>query len=222
MFKGTNKLRTLIAGGTACLAFASVSAAPAFASAPLLSLAPSGLSAAGLQLAGAQCGNPTLTQAFSAYGDSNLYTLAPGETADDLTGEGWTTLLTASIKTTTLKDGSTGHVLDLPPLGIAISPPVCVQTDYPTARTMIKTSFGGNVLVGVVYADLLAGGVTEDPLQTAISSSVGGSSTWSPSSPFTVHPGDLPGWQVVQFVFANVSLGDAQLYNFYVDPRMSN
>ena len=193
MLKGTNKLRTLIAGGAACMAFASVSTAPALASTPVLSLSPSGLSAAGLQLAGAQCGNPTLTQAFSAYGDSNWYTLAPGETATDLSGAGWTTLLTASIKTTTLANGSTSQVLDLPPLGIAISPPVCVQTDYPTARTMLKTSLGGNVLVGVVYADALAAGVTESPLQTAISGSLGGSSNWSPSGTFTVHPGDLPG-----------------------------
>ena len=221
MLKGANKLRMLLAGATACLAFA-VPASSAFASAPVLSLSPSGISAAGLAVAGANCGNQSFTQAFSAWGDSNWYTLSPGESADNLTGAGWETLLTASIKTTTLADGSTGHVLDLPPLGIAISPPVCVQTNYPTARTMIRTSSGAHVLVGVVYADMLATGVTESPLQTAVSGSVSGSSSFSPSGVFTVHPGNLSGWQVVQFVFANVSLGDAQLYNFYVDPRMSN
>jgi hypothetical protein len=42
------------------------------------------------------------------------------------------------------------------------------------------------------------------------------------SQPLQVHPGNLAGWQQVQFVFgATGTNGDAPVYDFYVDPRMS-
>src|ERR1700746_3017074 len=61
-----------------------------------------------------QCVEPTLTQAFLYAGDTNLYTLAPGQVPDNFAGTGWVLSGGASIKRTTLEDGSTGNVLDMP------------------------------------------------------------------------------------------------------------
>src|ERR1700733_5298612 len=60
------------------------------------------------------CTAPTLSQPFLAWGDTNWYALAPGETADDFAGAGWTLKGGAKIVTATLEDGTTGSVLDLP------------------------------------------------------------------------------------------------------------
>src|SRR5690348_4681692 len=58
------------------------------------------------------CPPPILSQPFA--GDSRWYTLAPGETADNFSGTGWILTGGAKIVTTTLLDGRTGSVLDLP------------------------------------------------------------------------------------------------------------
>src|ERR1700733_8620297 len=70
--------------------------------------------------------NPLLTQPFLAWGDSNWYALAPGETADAFGGAGWGLTGGAKVATTTLKDGTTGSVLDLPRGSTAVSPKVCL------------------------------------------------------------------------------------------------
>lgn len=222
MIKCALKWRSLGLGGAVCLALVVAPAAPALASTSLLGLSSSGVSVAGVALAGSNCSAPQLSQPFLSWGDANWYTLAPGESADNFAGSGWSLDLGAQTTSSQLLDGSSGSVLDLPPGGIAISPPVCVASDYPTARAVVKTTGGAEVSVAVLYADALGAGVTENVLQSDTSGVIGGSSGWTPSSTLTVHPGNLPGWQIVQFVFANVSTGDAKLYDFYVDPRMSD
>jgi hypothetical protein len=222
MFMRANRWRGLALGGIVCVAAAVAPAAPALASTQLLSLSSSGASVAGLTLAGSNCSTPALSQPFLSWGDSNWYTLAPGQSVDSFDGTGWTLLTGASIRNETLRDGASGPVLDLPPLSIAISPPVCVESDYPTARAIVKTTLGAHVSVVALYADALGDGVTENALQTGPSGELDGSSAWAPSGVVQVHPGDLPGWQVVQFAFVNLSVGNLQLYDFYVDPRMSD
>jgi hypothetical protein len=162
------------------------------------------------------CAAPTLTQPFLAWQDQNEYALAPGESADSFAGTGWTLGDGASIKTETLADGSTGPVLDLPSGGYAISPPMCVDNDYPTARTMVATTGNAQVGAGVFYA------ADKANQQLQLSGVMQGSgSSFSLSQPLQVHPGNLAGWQLVQFVFgATGSSSDGQIYNFYVDPRM--
>ncbi len=222
MIKRVSRWRSLAAGSGAVVAIALAQAGPALASAPLLGLSPAGVSAAGVALAGASCSTPSLSQPFAAWGDENQYMLAPGQGAAGFNGSGWALYGTASIAQTTALDGSSRSVLDLPFGGVAISAPVCVASDYPLARTMIETDGGANVAVGVVYADAIGAGVTESVLQSGVSGAIGGSLSWAPSPQFEVHPGNLSGWQVVQFVFANLSGGNAELYDFYVDPRMSD
>jgi hypothetical protein len=162
------------------------------------------------------CVSPTLSQPFLSENDTNLYTLAPGETPDNFDGHGWTLAAGANITQTQLADGHTGSALDLPGGALAISPPVCVDVDYPTARTMIETTGGATVAVGVYYA-------AADPLAKLERSGTiqGDGAGWSASDPFDVHPGSLPGWQMVRFIFkATGFTGHARLYNFYIDPRM--
>jgi hypothetical protein len=158
------------------------------------------------------CVAPTPTQPFLSAGDSNWYTLAPGETPGSFDGGGWTLSAGASIQA---GQNSTGSVLDLPSGSQAISPPMCVSTDYPTARTMARNVSGTqSVQVLVAYA----GAKSESKAQNV--GAVGGQSAWTLSDAFNIDPGDLPGWQLVRFTFVGSKKSDTQVYDFYVDPHM--
>jgi hypothetical protein len=163
------------------------------------------------------CVAPALVQPFLSWQDQSDYTLAPGESNDNFDGTGWTLIGGASIESETLADGQTGDVLDLPSGSYAVSPPMCVASDYPTARTMLQTSGNAQLGAGVFYA------ANKAKTQMQLSGIIQGSgSGFTLSAPLQVHPGNLAGWQQVQFLFgATGTGGDAQVYNFYVDPRMS-
>jgi hypothetical protein len=160
------------------------------------------------------CSAPTLSQPFLAIRDSNEYTLAPGESPDNLTGTGWTLSAGAKIVQAPLADGRTGSVLDLPSGATAISPHMCVTDDYPTARTLVRDVVGSQgVQMGVSYA----GGTEQTVGQVH-----GQQAAWTSSNPFNVHPGNRAGWQLAQFIFvAGGKTSDFQIYDFYVDPRAS-
>ena len=162
------------------------------------------------------CAAPLLSQPFTAWQDTSQYTLAPGQSVDNFDATGWTLLNGASLQLETLYDGQLGSVLDLPTGAEAISPPMCVDSDYPTARTMVQTTGDAQVAAGVFYA------AAPPKSQFQLSGIMQGSATgFSLSQPLQVNPGNKPGWQMVQFVFGTTgTAGDGQLYNFYVDPRM--
>lgn len=164
------------------------------------------------------CAAPQLSQPFLSIGDSNWYTLVPGESPDNFDGAGWTLSGGARIITTTLPDGKTGSVLDLPTGAQAVSPTVCVQSNYPTARSMV---LNGASSKGVSFSVAYAGTKTwGNPHATG--RLYGRALGWSPSDPVQVNPNKPAGWQPVQFTFtADKTPGDTQIYNFYVDPRMS-
>jgi hypothetical protein len=160
------------------------------------------------------CAQPSysLSQPFVGLGDLNSYTLAPGQGAGGFDGEGWTLTGGARIVTTTLADGSTGTVLDLPASSIAVSPPMCVSSDFPTARVTVRQAADGpGMKVFVVYTGGKSGGQS--------SGTVNGSSTWGASRPFELHAGKLFGWQQAQYTFQGAK-GGAQVYDFYVDPHV--
>jgi hypothetical protein len=49
----------------------------------------------------------------------------------------------------------------------------------------------------------------------------GSQSDWTVSNPVNLHPGDRPGWQLVQFTLVpRGETSESQVYDFYVDPRM--
>src|SRR5689334_20358240 len=95
-----------------------------------------------------QCVESTLTQPFLYAGDINYYTLTPGEAAGNFEGTGWALSGGASIKKATLANGSVSSVLDLPSGSKAVSPSFCVNSEYPTARTMVRNVAGSE---GVFY-----------------------------------------------------------------------
>lgn len=163
------------------------------------------------------CSAPQFTQAFLPIRDSNWYTLVPGQTVDSFNGNGWTLSGGAQIASASLSGGAQGSVLDLPSGSSAISPPMCVSSDYPTARTMVRNVAGSEgVHISVAYAGTKSADKPKNVGQVH-----GTQSAWTASNPFNVHPGDLPGWQLVQFTLtASGKSSDFQIYNFWVDPRM--
>jgi hypothetical protein len=163
------------------------------------------------------CSAPQFTQPFLSLRDSNWYTLVPGQSVNSFQGTGWTLNGAAHIASSSLSGGGTGSVLDLPSGSSAVSPPMCVSSDYPTARTMVRDVVGSEgVHISVAYAGTKTAAQPQDVGQVH-----GTQSAWTASNPFNVHPGNLPGWQLVQFTLTpGGKSSDFQIYNFWVDPRM--
>ncbi|HEX4034062.1 MAG TPA: hypothetical protein VHX66_06430 [Solirubrobacteraceae bacterium] len=166
-----------------------------------------------LPAATAACAAPSFFQGFSAFHDNDWYTLTPGETTDNFDGGGWTLSGGASIMTTTLADGQTGSVLNLPAGASATSPVMCVTSAYPSAKMIVRDiNTPPGVSLGVKY---LAG-------SPATSANVPGTPNgWSISPPLNLNPANTPGWQPVQFTITGnpKNSGSYQVYDFYVDPR---
>jgi hypothetical protein len=160
------------------------------------------------------CSAPALTQPFLSARDSNWYTLTPGETPGSFNGAGWTLSGGASIKA---GQAGAGSVLDLPSGSQAVSPPMCVAADYPTARTMVRDVAGAQgVHIYVAYAGTKTASQAQDVGQVH-----GQQSSWTLSNAFNIHPGNLPGWQLMRFTLVpDGKSSDFQVYDFYVDPRM--
>jgi hypothetical protein len=159
------------------------------------------------------CSQPsyTFSQPFASLGDSSWYTLAPGQSLDSFNATGWTLTGGAKLVTTTLADGSVGTVLDLPAGATAVSPSMCVDSDYPDARvTMRQVSNGPGMHVYVSYNGVNGQGQS--------SGNVNGGSTWGASRAFQLHASSLSGWQEAQYTFVG-DKGEAQVYDFYVDPH---
>jgi hypothetical protein len=161
------------------------------------------------------CNPPSyaLTQPFLSLNDSNWYTLAPGQAVDSFNGAGWMLLAGARIIATTLADGSTGAVLYLPPGSTAISPPMCVDSEFSTARvTLLQKSVGPGIRVYDAY--------TGDTGGLRSSGVVDGEASWSVSPQIQLAASELSGWQYAQYTFtAPLNGGNVELYDFYVDPR---
>jgi hypothetical protein len=163
------------------------------------------------------CSEPsyTFSQPFSSFKDANWYTLAPGQSVNSFDGTGWTLNGGAQLVTTTLADGSTGTVLDLPAGATAVSPPMCVSAAYPSARAQVRDLVGApSIHLFVQYTNTKS---WEKPLNAGV---FAGKTQWVHSQPLDLHPGNLYGWQQETFTLTGGDKGtDAQVYNFYVDPH---
>ncbi len=167
----------------------------------------------------AVCPGQTFLQPFSELKDSNYYTLVSGSESAE-TGAGWELLNGASVVEGTRPDGSTGGIFDLPSGAVAVSPPMCVTLQYPTARAWVEdVSGGGGVQVGVYYAG------TKSPKQVGALNAKGGKG-WELSAPFNVQPqltGATEGIREVRFVYANTGRNsDYHVAGLYVDPRFTH
>ncbi|MDX6638810.1 MAG: hypothetical protein QOJ01_2321 [Solirubrobacterales bacterium] len=206
MTKGLLSLRSRLVA--ACGAFACLlvgfTASPAFASRP-----PS--------IDTTDCVAPVLSQPFLSIKDRHWYTLAPGQTVDNFDGSGWTLDGGAQIQTKNLADGLTGSVLDLPSGARAVSPKMCVNTGFRSARTMVRNVTGtGGVSFRVSYEG------TKTWSRPKHSGRIHGKkSGWSASRRMNIKPSNVSGWQLVHFIYvADAKHSDVQLSNFYIDPRM--
>jgi hypothetical protein len=164
------------------------------------------------------CTAPTVSQPFLFANDSNWYTLLPGESAGNFSGSGWTLSGGAQVITTTLPDGLVGQVLNLPSGSKAVSPTICVNSADPTARTMVRNVTGAE---GVQFYVSYEGTNTwTNPQNTG--QVHGQQNNWTTSDPVNIQPSNQSGWQLVRFTFVpGGQASDFQIFNFYVDPRMS-
>ncbi len=165
----------------------------------------------------ANCTMPALSEPFAAWSDTNEYALVPGQAFDSFTATGWTLSGGASIETTTLQDGTSGSVLNLPAGSEAVSPEMCVDYDFPDARMMVRNATG---VQDLNFLSSYAGSGTE----VNDGYSVTGQGTgWTPSPILQTDPGSSSGWQLVVFTIqVPATATDTQVYNVYVDPRMTS
>jgi len=164
------------------------------------------------------CAAGPMSQPFLAWKDSNNYALAPGGSFDALDGSGWDLQRNARIVSTVQPDGTVGGVLDLPSKAQATSPPVCITSDYPTARLWVRDVVGSEgVFFNVSY---LRDRVWTKPKDNGQFHGAG-KNTWSLSNPMNIMPANTPGWQQVSFTFlAGGNTSRFQVNDFWVDPRM--
>jgi hypothetical protein len=165
----------------------------------------------------ASCPAAVFSQPFAAYKDFNYYTLVPGGTFDDSAGGGWQLSNGAGIVDTTQPDGTVDGVLDLPSHAKAVSPVLCITSDYPTARLWVRNLRGSE---GVFfYVSYYINGAWTAPKNTG--QFHGDHAAWTLSNPMNVQPSNLPGWQQVRFTFiAGGNTSRFQVNDFWVDPRM--
>ncbi len=162
------------------------------------------------------CGAAALTQPFASAGDSNWYTMVPGETPGAFGGAGWTLSGGASIKV-----GPDRH-------RFGARPAQRLAGDQPADVRVVGLSDGTDDgarrrrLPGRPDLVAYAGTKTESKAQN-VGQVHGQGSDWTLGNSLNIHPGDLPGWQLVRFTFVpDGKSSDFQVYNFYVDPRMHN
>jgi hypothetical protein len=164
------------------------------------------------------CETPEYVQPFLFAKDSNWYTLLPGETAGSFGGEGWELSGGARVVTTTLADGSTSQVLDLPSGSKAVSPVICVTSEYPTARAMVRDVKGSEgVFFYVEYEGTSTWGHPKNTGQVH-----GAGTAWTAVTPVNMQPYNTAGWQPMRItLIPGGKTSDFQVYDLYVDPRMS-
>jgi len=192
------------------LLIAGLTAAPALASTSITDSPPASLD-------GTPCTPLTFSQTLLSAGDSAWYTMLPGESPDQLAGTGWALSGGAAIKTTTLADGTTGQVLDLPSGASAFTPPVCIDEGFQEARAEVTDIKGSE---GIFFYIQPWG--TND-WGSAQNTGQIHNSGWTLSGEMNLND-TVPGWELVRFEFkagGNVNHpSEFQMYNFWLDPHM--
>jgi hypothetical protein len=165
-------------------------------------------------ISASSCADPSFTQPFQSWGDSADYALAPGQSDSNFAGSGWYLATGAKIMSAPqASKGSKGNVLDMRSGALAISPPMCVAYNYPSARTMIRNVSGsGGVDAYVAYFDGSSYEVKDG------GNTSGSGKNWALSGQISLQPSDTDGWQIARFALYASGSGEYQLYNFYVDP----
>lgn len=143
----------------------------------------------------ALCAQGSPAQAFLSQGDFNYYVPAPGPTGTGFDGSAWSLTGGATVS---------GQTLDLPAGSQAVSADMCVTSQDPEARLMVRSVNGGdNVQVSVSYYG--SGGWSNS--QPAGGAN-GQGTAWTLSNTLNLPkpppppPGSTSsGWQIVRFTF---------------------
>jgi hypothetical protein len=165
----------------------------------------------------ASCPYASFSQPFLPYGDFNYYVAPEGVSYDNVSGAGWTLSGGAKLLTTTLADRGTGQVLDLPSGSKAVSPVICVTSEYPTARGIVRNVKGsGGVYFYVEYEGTNTWGHPKNTGQIH-----GNGTEWTLATPVNMQPYNVSGLQPMRIsLVPGGTTSDFQVYNLYVDPRM--
>ena len=201
----------LVTSLTLLAAFASTSPA----------MADEGITAATTAASQLECQDPVLSQPFSGLKDYRDYVLAPGGDFSDPDGAGWQLFGGARVVDVVTPDGTAGGSLYMPSGSTAVSPVMCVDTTYPTARLWAQKLGGdGDVQFSVAYA-----GTKTELKPKAVGHFRGDHRRWKLSGDIHIKPdlaGKADGWRMVAFVLiAGGKNGEFQMDDLYVDPRMS-
>ncbi len=170
----------------------------------------------------ATCAHQPLSQALLPFGDTNLYTLAPGGAFSNALD--WQLAGGATILPTTQPDGSAGGVLSLPGKSQATSPVMCITTDYPMARLWVRNAADDeDVRFNVQYWDKEHLEWTKPKENGKFKAQKDGA--WSLSKELDIKPDkDDPGWQQVRFtlhVQGDPRKHRVEVDNLWIDPRAS-
>jgi hypothetical protein len=157
------------------------------------------------------CSHGEFSQPLLPFKDSSFYTLAPGGDFEGPTS--WELSRGANVQA----DASRGGTLDLPSGAQATSPPVCITSDYPTARMFVRNVVGSE---GVYfYVSYLRNGAWTAPKNTG--QFHGDKSAWTLSGRMNIQPNSAAGWQQARFTFvAGGTKSRFQVDDFWVDPKM--
>jgi hypothetical protein len=163
----------------------------------------------------------TGTKAFSQFGDSSLYALAPGGSFESGTS-GWT-LNSASVKSGNesyyVNSRSDSHALWIPPTSEPISAPICVSSSTPTFRFFARQTSGGwaEMNINVLWTD--SSGVSHVTTAGGLSPTT----SWAPTQAYNLGA-MLPLWQPgstlsvrIQFVPASTG-GAIAIDDLEIDP----
>jgi hypothetical protein len=159
------------------------------------------------------CSPPALVRPFGNWGDTGQYALVPGQDPGNFDGDGWLLGNGAQLVTATVSGGKSAIVLQLPSGAWAMSPAMCVDPSYQSARMMVRSVWGmPSVSATASYEDGWAWSPPQGMGQT------GATSRWRPSALFNLAPPGS-GWQMARFtLWGGGYYSAAQIYNFYVDP----
>ena len=168
------------------------------------------------------CAHMPLSQALLPFGDTNLYTLAPGGAFSNAVD--WQLANGASVTTSTQPDGTVGGTLELPGKSQATSPVMCITRDYPMARTWVRNiSDDEDLRLSVQYWDKEKSEWTKPKETGKFKADKDGK--WALSKELDIKPDmDNLGWQQVRFTFhvnGDPDKHRVQVDNFWVDPRAS-
>jgi hypothetical protein len=162
----------------------------------------------------AGCPPATAAQAFASWGDGNWYTQVPGQSTTGFAGgAGWVLSGGAKIVTTRLADGSAGTALDLPSGAQAVSPMICVTSDDPDARAIVRDVAGsGGLSMTISYG-------TKDKNTGNLKAS---GATWGLTATANLHTNPISGGVPAQLTLTSSGKGtEEQVYDLEVDPRFS-